>query len=122
MAAVEGVQAPAGVLERERELEGLRALLEDARAGRGRLLAVEAPPGMGKTTLLAHAAAAAAQEGLQVLRATGRELERELGWGVVRSLFEPWLLAQSAGEREALLAGPAAGAGPLLAEGPDAAA
>ena len=112
------VPAPAGVLEREHELHALHALLRSARDGRGRLLLLEAPPGLGKSTLLAHAAAVAASEGLLILRAAARELERELGWGVVRSLFEAWLLALPAEERDELLAGPAARARALLTPEP----
>jgi DNA-binding CsgD family transcriptional regulator len=102
------------LLERERELAVLAGLVEDARAGRGRLVAVEAPPGLGKSTLLAYAGAAAAEAGVLVLRAAGRELERELGWGVARSLFEAWLIGLSDGDRDEMLAGPAAGAGLLF--------
>jgi hypothetical protein len=61
------VSAPVGMLEREGELHALRALLDDARARRGRLLVVEAPPGLGKSTLLSVAAAVAAGGGLLVL-------------------------------------------------------
>jgi hypothetical protein len=75
------------LLERERALRAADGLLADARRGRGRLLFVEAGPGFGKSTLVEHVVARA--EGLTVLRAAGRELERGLGWGVVRSLFEP---------------------------------
>ncbi|HWH94199.1 MAG TPA: AAA family ATPase [Baekduia sp.] len=128
MAAQGSVSAPAGVLEREPELRALEELLEDARAGRGRLLIVEGPPGLGKSTLLGHAAAGATESGMLVLRAAGRELERDLGWGVGRSLFEAWLLTLPDEERVELLEGPAAPARALFdpqhavggAVGPDA--
>jgi DNA-binding CsgD family transcriptional regulator len=111
--------AAVGVLERNAELRVLHALLEDAREGRGRLVVLEAPPGLGKSTLLAHAAALARARGLLVLRAAGRELERELGWGVARSLFESWLFALPDAERDELLAGPAAAAGRLFSSEAD---
>jgi DNA-binding CsgD family transcriptional regulator len=94
------------LLEREGEIAALHELLADARGGRGRLLLLEAPAGLGKSTLAEHAVAAA--EGFRVLRASGHELERGLGWGVARSLFERWLLALPAADRDELLAGPAA--------------
>jgi DNA-binding CsgD family transcriptional regulator len=109
--------AAARMLERDAELRAVAALLEDARAGRGRTLAIEAPPGLGKSTLAEHAATAGAATGLRVLRAAGRELERGLGWGVARSLFEPWLLSRPPAERDELLAGPAAPARALLSTG-----
>ena len=80
------------------------------------MLVIEAPPGLGKSTLIEQVEARAARE-LLVLTAAGRELEQELGWGVARSLFEPWLLGLPEDERADLLAGPAASASLLL--GPD---
>ena len=52
---------------------------------------MEAPPGLGKSTLAEHVVAQARADGFLALSAAGRELERGLGWGVARSLFEPWL-------------------------------
>ena len=88
-------------LEREVELAAIAALVEDASQGRGGLWFLEGPPGMGKSTLLEHAAELARDHGLAVLRARGHELERAFGWGVARSLFE-------ASVDEELLSGPAA--------------
>lgn len=113
--AVGAVSAPAGLLEREQQLRALFELLDDAGAGRGRLLAIEAAAGLGKSTLLGHAAAVAGERGMLVLRGAGRELERELGWGVARSLFESWLLGLADAARHELLAGPAAAGWPLFA-------
>jgi hypothetical protein len=36
------------LLERDRELEAVAALLDDLGAGRGRAVVLEAPPGLGK--------------------------------------------------------------------------
>ena len=97
------------LLERAGELAAVEALLAGARAGQGGALLLEAPAGFGKSALAARAAAAAGD--FLVLRASGHELERGLGWGVARSLFEPWLLARpDAG----LLDGPAASARALF--------
>ena len=73
---------------------------------------LEAPPGLGKSALAPSVAATAADQGFVVLRAAGHELERPLGWGVARSLFEPWLYA--AEDRRELLDGPAAPARALF--------
>jgi hypothetical protein len=64
---------------------------------------VEGPPGIGKTRLLAAAGAAA--EDLEVLRARASELERDFPFGVVRQLFEPVFFA--AGEERRSVRGAA---------------
>jgi DNA-binding CsgD family transcriptional regulator/tetratricopeptide (TPR) repeat protein len=99
-------------VEREIELDALERLLASARDGTGGGVVVEGPPGIGKSSLLA-AARAAAQD-LRVVSARGSELERELPFGIVRQLLEPVLIGASDTEREGLLAGAAALAGPVL--------
>ncbi len=79
----------AELLEREEELDSLRALLAGARDGRGGIVLVEGPAGQGKTTLLRAARAQAVGEGLRVLSAVGAELERDFAYGIVRQLFLP---------------------------------
>jgi tetratricopeptide (TPR) repeat protein len=88
--------------------------LIDAIADRGRLLAIEDPPGIGKTALLAEARALAQKAGLQVLGARGSELERAFSYGVARQLFEPLVASLAANERAELLEGAAALAAPLF--------
>jgi DNA-binding CsgD family transcriptional regulator len=102
----------APLVERERELEALERLLSAARAGRGRAVVVEGAPGIGKSSLLAAARAAAGD--LRVVVARGGELEREFGFGIVRQLLEPVLVAADEAGREALLAGAAELAEPVL--------
>src|SRR5262245_38543872 len=94
------------LLERDRELESLRAALADAAEGQGRLALVEGPAGIGKSRLLAELRSAAAEEEVRVLTARGSELEREFPFGVVRQLFEPALVDHEV--RERWLAGAAA--------------
>jgi len=102
------------LLERDAELARLSALLEQARAGSGSVVAVSGPAGIGKTELLAAVHRLAADRGFRSLRARGRELEAEMAFSVVRQLLEQPVLSASAGERRRLLAGPArAGAGAL---------
>ncbi|HEV2811791.1 MAG TPA: AAA family ATPase, partial [Solirubrobacteraceae bacterium] len=107
------------LLERENELRELESLAGDARAGDGRMVVVEGPPGIGKTRLLEAAAEAARSAGMTVLAARASELEREFPFGVVRQLFEP---AVRRGERDALLDGAARLAAPLLGGEPTEAA
>src|SRR5262245_65185401 len=71
-----GVMAePMPLLERDAELARLSALLEQARAGSGSVVAVSGPAGIGKTELLAAVHRLAADQGVRSLRARGRELE-----------------------------------------------
>jgi DNA-binding NarL/FixJ family response regulator len=94
-----------GVLERERELARIGSALEAAIAGAGGVLLVEGPAGIGKTTLALAAGDEARSRGLRVLRAAGRELERDFAYGVVQQLFDPVLRAAGPGDREHLLEG-----------------
>ncbi len=96
--------------ERERELAAIEALLERG----GEVLLVEGRAGIGKTSLAEAACSRADALGHEVLRARGSELEAGFAFGVARQLFERRLADAAAGERAALLAGPAAAARPLL--------
>jgi DNA-binding CsgD family transcriptional regulator len=87
------------LLERDRELESLRAALAGAAEGRGTLALVEGPAGIGKSRLLAELRSAAAGEDFRVLTARASELEREFPFGIVRQLFEPALAGDELRER-----------------------
>ena len=76
------------LVEREREVAQLFALVDAAPAGEGRAVLIEGPAGIGKSALLAEARRRAADGGSLVLGARGSELEREFPFGVVRQLFE----------------------------------
>jgi DNA-binding CsgD family transcriptional regulator len=103
------------LLEREAELRALAQLTRDVRLGTGRLLFLEAPAGLGKSTLLDRCAVGALEGGVRVLRARGHQLERSYGWGIARALFEGTVLT---GGRETggLLDGPVAPARRVLLE------
>jgi DNA-binding CsgD family transcriptional regulator len=101
------------LLERDAELAALDALVGRGPGSR-RLIAIEAPPGIGKTSLIVEARARARDAGVQVLTARGSELESRFAFGVVRQLFEPLLAQVSNQERSDLLAGAAALASPLF--------
>ena len=101
------------LLERDTEVAAVDAVISATRGG-DRLLAIEGPPGIGKTTLVVEARARAHEAGMQVLGARGSELERPFAYGVVRQLFESFLARQPAEERAELLAGAAALAAPVF--------
>ena len=102
-----------GLLERDTELNAVTSLIANTLGG-GRLLAIEGPPGIGKTALIAEAKALAQEAGLQVLGGRGSELERSFSYGVVRQLFEPFLASLRTEDRVELLTGAAALAAPLF--------
>jgi DNA-binding CsgD family transcriptional regulator len=85
------------LLERSGELGVLREKARLAVGGTPQFVVIEGPPGIGKTRLLDEFVA---ENTMRVRRARCDELERELGYGVVRQLFEwtpsgdPCLVAQ----------------------------
>lgn len=97
--------------ERDEALASVDALLDDARAGRGRLLILEGPAGIGKTRLLAPIHERAEAAGMRTLRARAGELEQDFPFGIVRQLFEAVLAGPS---RSELLAGAAELAQPVF--------
>ena len=64
----------------------MSAAVAAAEAGRGALVLVEGPAGIGKTTLLR---AACQGPGLRILTARGLALERGFPYGIVRQLLDP---------------------------------
>src|SRR5215203_3575179 len=100
--------------ERERELGVISGAVNEVAAGAGRVVVVEGPAGIGKTSLLASARDAAQARGLAVAGARGSELERAYAWGVVQQLLEPRLRGMSGEARGRALAGAAALAGPIV--------
>ena len=80
---------PAQLLERGAELVAIAARLDAATTGRGALLVLEGPAGIGKSSLLAAAGELAGARGMRVLPARAAPLEQAYGFGVVRQLFEP---------------------------------
>src|SRR5829696_2652234 len=100
--------------ERERDLGVLSGALDEVAAGTGRLVVVEGPAGIGKTSLLASARDGAKARNFAVAAARGSELEHAYAWGVVRQLLEPRLRGMSGEARGRTLAGAAALAGPIV--------
>ena len=111
---------PGGLLERKDELARIDGLLAAARAGRGGVVVITGPAGIGKTALLTEAGERAGRAGMRVLAGRGGELEGRFSFGVARQLFEPLLAGAAPAEEEALLAGAARHG--LIALGDDAGA
>jgi DNA-binding CsgD family transcriptional regulator len=102
------------MIGRDTELAAITSHLAAARAGSGRLLVVEGPAGIGKTTLLGAAAALARADGMAVLRARGNPIERDYPFGIVRQAFAP---VQEEPGWDALCRGPARLADRVLTAG-----
>ena len=100
------------LLEREGEIASIEAALSTASAGGGAGLLLSGPPGIGKTALLEHARSRAFDRGMLVLGARGGLFEREFPFGVARQLLDR--IASDEERREALFAGAAGAAAPLL--------
>ncbi len=103
-----------GLLERGGELATLSAALAAASEGRGGVVFVEGPAGVGKTALLRELAARGRNAGARVLTASGSELEREYPFGMVRQLLEAEVLTADDERQAALLSGASALAGRVL--------
>src|SRR5262245_5738997 len=99
-----------GLLEREAELASVETLI----SGDGRLLAIEGPPGIGKTSLIQETRRRARASGMRVFAARGSELERTYSFGVVRQLFEEFVVQMPEEDRGEILGGAAALAVPLF--------
>lgn len=101
-------------VEREGELAALGQALDGAFAGTGHAALVEGKAGLGKSTLLAEAAARARARGMQVLRARALKPEREFSFAVALQLLEGPVRSADAVEQGELLAGAASLASELL--------
>ncbi len=108
--------ALAGLLERGTEHGALVRALNGLPGGRGQVVAVIGPAGIGKTAVGGMARSLARDTGAEVLRARGSELERRFAFGVVRQLFERTVRSATREERELLFA-EAAGAARAVLEG-----
>jgi hypothetical protein len=96
-----------GIVGRDPELAVLSDAVGRAAAGRGGLVLVQGPAGIGKTTLLRAACAADGGPAGQILTARGLALEGGFSYGIVRQLIEPVRAAAGRGEWDGLLEGAA---------------
>jgi hypothetical protein len=72
-----------GLVGRSGERRRLRAALEQAGRGHGRICTITGPPGIGKTRLVTNALEAARERGFQALYGGGAELEHRRPFGAV---------------------------------------
>ena len=111
---------PDALLEREHEVEHVRAAVRAVGRQAGGALVIEGAAGMGKSRLLEVARFGAAELGLRVLSARATELELGFPFGVARQLFERTIVGADTGERDCWLAGAAALAAGVLTAAPGA--
>jgi len=104
---------PAGIFEREAELEAVRRAVARPKGEAGALMLLDGPAGAGKTALLDGARVAAKAEGLLLMQARGAELERAFAFGVVHQLFDG-ILRDGTHDPSDLFAGAARLAAPIL--------
>jgi DNA-binding CsgD family transcriptional regulator len=102
------------LVDRQGELDQLDAVFRAAEHESGRAVAVEGPPGIGKTRLVEAAVECAQAHGFETLFARGDELEADYPFGVVRQLLERRIVASEEPERSDLLAGAAGLAAPIV--------
>ncbi|MDX8151802.1 AAA family ATPase [Patulibacter brassicae] len=95
------------LLEREAPLQALRTAVERAASGRGGVLLLEGPAGIGKTALLDRVPALAAAHGARTLGARAAELDRGFAFGVVHQLVEPAWTALGEADRARVATGAA---------------
>src|SRR3954470_21322735 len=103
-------------------METIDEALGAAHGDVGRLVLVEAPPGLGKSSLLEAARRHAEDAGFAALAGRGRKLRGDSPFGAARQLFEGRLHAGPAAERRRLLEGSAGLAAELLGVEPPPAA
>ena len=80
---------PNRLLDRDAELGALERRLGAIRSGEGRVVVVEGPAGIGKSSLLAAVARSAGEDGMTVAGTRGGPLEQDAVWGTARDLLEP---------------------------------
>ena len=109
--------ADPGLIERDTELAALEAALASAIEGRGSVVAVEGPPGIGKSSLVGACTELARARGMYTISVRATELERSYPYGVVRQTADSVQLDKTDEERAALFTGAARLALPILEPG-----
>lgn len=115
--AVTPITGPKVLVEREPELAAVGTALGEACRGRGGVLLVEGPAGIGKTALLHATRERAACRRLRILTAAGSELEHDLAFSAVQQLLAPALRALSHTAQDDVLSGAARLAAPVFNPG-----
>src|SRR6185312_4354754 len=89
MAGAPPPSPPAEFFSRTAELAAVEGRMRAAAAGQGGTMVIRGEAGIGKTELLEHVLGRA--EGLRLVRAAGRELEREFPFTGLHELCRPLL-------------------------------
>jgi DNA-binding CsgD family transcriptional regulator len=105
------------LLERESEVDALDRALAAAVEGRGSVVAIEGPPGIGKSSLVRACLDMAAKRDMYTISVRATELERSYPYGIVRQTADSVALDKSDEERAALFTGAAKLALPILEPG-----
>ena len=105
------------LLERESELLALDRALGEAIEGRGSVVAIEGPPGIGKSRLVSACQERAAERDMYSISVRATELERSYPYGIVRQSADSVALDRTQEERSALFTGAARLALPVLDPG-----
>ena len=102
------------LLERDAELLALDQALAEAVDGHGSVVAVEGPPGIGKSSLVSACIELAREREMFTIAVRATELERSYPYGLVRQSADSVALGRSPEERAALFTGAARLALPIL--------
>src|SRR6185436_2026235 len=105
------------LLEREAEVDALDRALAGAVEGRGSVVAIEGPPGIGKSSLVKACLELARERGMYTISVRATELERSYPYGIVRQTADAVQLDKSEEDRAALFTGAAKLALPILEPG-----
>ncbi|KRF01520.1 hypothetical protein ASG88_08665 [Nocardioides sp. Soil777] len=81
-------RTPDGLVDREREMAVVRAMIDDLKGGGSGCLLIEGPAGIGKTRLLDEVRRLSTAAGVPVRSARSSALEQGFDFGVVRQLFD----------------------------------
>ena len=95
-------KASASLVEREREVALLDTLLEEAIEGEGRVVAIEGPPGIGKSSLVMRCVEGAGEREMYTISVRATELERSYPYGIVRQTADSVALDKTPEQRSAL--------------------
>ena len=82
---------PQSLVGRDRELDGLAGLLDEAGAGAARFAFVTGEPGIGKTSLLGELLRRAEDRGCLAFHGSAAEFERELPFGLLVDALDEYL-------------------------------
>ncbi|MEV5750401.1 AAA family ATPase [Actinoallomurus sp. NPDC052308] len=80
---------PVELIGREMEIQRLRLFVGRVTEGAGETLLLSGDAGVGKTSLLDHATAIAADCGIRLLRATGSQFEADISFAALHQLLQP---------------------------------